>query len=73
MRPRGGKGPRPGPHLAGPRAHFVMLTNRLTGLGPSAHKLLLFPRRPAGDSLMLIASQSKSTTAVSSQLGRSLA
>lgn len=30
------RGPRPGPHLAGPRAHFVMLTNRLT----AAHQLL---------------------------------
>lgn len=37
----GGKGlARPRPHLAGPRAHFVMLTNRLTGQVRPQHGLL---------------------------------
>lgn len=37
-----GRGPRPGPHLAGPRAHFVMLTNPLTVQGPPAQKAAIY-------------------------------
>lgn len=37
-----GGGPRPGPHLAGPRAHFVMLTNPLTVQGPPAQKAAIY-------------------------------
>lgn len=51
-----------------------MLTNRLTGQArPYARLLAAIYTPPGSPLLILIASQSKSTTTVSSQLGRSLA
>lgn len=62
-----GERPRPRPHLAGPRAHFVMLTNRMT-VHAAIHTPPGWPLLGADHR-----SKSKSTTTVSSQLGRSLA